>query len=58
MVKYIPLGDRKMFPSGTSIVLVMPSAFLKQNKLTADDRVEVHWNGGTDLLVRAKKKEG
>lgn len=55
MVKYIPLGDRKMFPSGTSTVLVMPSAFLKQNNLTANDRVDVLWDGRTDLLVRAKK---
>ena len=56
MTKYMPLGKRKTFKSGTSIVLTMPEAFVKENDIQAGDHLEVQWDGHADLRLRAAEK--
>lgn len=53
---YINIGNRKLFKSGTSVALTMPSMVLKKVKNKAGDEVEVLWDGESDMLVRFKKK--
>jgi antitoxin component of MazEF toxin-antitoxin module len=54
MAKYIELGDRKIIRSGTSLALTVPNSFVQRNGIKKGDSVEVRWDGGTDLLIRAK----
>ena len=56
MSKYISLGNRKMFRSGTSFVFALPNVVLKKNNAELGEDVEVLWDGEGDLLVRFKKK--
>jgi len=56
MVNYITIGERSILKSGTSLALTLPNEFVKKNGLDKGDKIEVKWNGGTDLLLRAIKK--
>ena len=56
MTRYVPLGKRKTFKSGTSIVLTIPEAFVKKNNIKVGDHLEVQWDGYADLRLRVAKK--
>ena len=57
MVQYIKIGDRSIQKTGTSLSITVPNDFVKENNIEKGDKIEIRWNGGTDLLLRAKKKE-
>ena len=55
MAKYTELGNRKISKTGTSLTLTVPNMYVQRNGIKKGDTVEVRWDGGTDLLIRAKK---
>lgn len=56
MTMYIKIGDRSIMRQGTSLSLTVPNDYVKANGIKKGDKVEIRWNGGTDLLIRAKKE--
>lgn len=56
MAKYMNLGMKKPYSSGNSKALAIPEMVVKQTGFELGDEVEVLYNGGSDMLVRFKKK--
>ncbi|MHA1662555.1 MAG: AbrB/MazE/SpoVT family DNA-binding domain-containing protein [Candidatus Thorarchaeota archaeon] len=56
MPKYIELENGSVMKVGTSLMVTLPSSFVKKNGIQKGDMVTVKWNGGKDLLIVAKKE--
>ena len=56
MTKYIELDSGSVMKVGTSLMVTLPSLFVNKNDIQKGDNVTVKWNGGTDLLIVAKKE--